>query len=205
VAHGVLLHPELTLPLPCPQSSRGFPVPSGQGSPPLSLVFKALGPQVTAEPPHQPQLLPFTLDTSHGKHCMSYLWDPSRQLFIYISHLIYFYLSLAALGLHHCMRAFSTCGSRGLLLAAVPRLLTAVASLVEAHRLYSVGSVAAVHGLSCPAWHLGSSRTRIELTSPALADSVLATVLPGESLCVYLAVPGLTCGKWDLRCHMRGL
>ena len=40
------------------------------------------------------------------------------------------YLFLAALGLHCCARAFSSCGERGLLFVAVRGLLIAVASLV---------------------------------------------------------------------------
>ena len=50
-------------------------------------------------------------------------------LFIYL--FIYFIcLFLAALGLRCCVQAFSSCGERGLLFAAVPGLLIAVASLV---------------------------------------------------------------------------
>ena len=45
------------------------------------------------------------------------------------------YLFLAALGLHCCVRAFSSCSERGLLFAVVRRLLIAVASLVAEHRL----------------------------------------------------------------------
>ena len=49
---------------------------------------------------------------------------------------IYFiYLFLAALGLHYCMQAFSTCGEWGLLFPAVRGLLIVVASLVVEHRL----------------------------------------------------------------------
>ena len=50
--------------------------------------------------------------------------------------LIYlFYLFLAALGLCCCVRAFSTCGERGLLFVVVRELLIAVASLVAEHGL----------------------------------------------------------------------
>ena len=49
--------------------------------------------------------------------------------------LIYLFLFLAALGLCCCMRAFSSCGERGLLFVAVCRLLIAVASLVAEHGL----------------------------------------------------------------------
>ena len=42
---------------------------------------------------------------------------------------------MAALGLCHCARAFSSCGERGLLFIVVYGLLIAVASLVAEHRL----------------------------------------------------------------------
>ena len=42
---------------------------------------------------------------------------------------------MAALGLHCCSQAFSSCGERGLLFIAVHRLLAAVASLVAEHGL----------------------------------------------------------------------
>ena len=41
----------------------------------------------------------------------------------------------AALGLHCCMRAFSSCGERGLLFIVVRGLLIVVASLVVEHGL----------------------------------------------------------------------
>ena len=78
---------------------------------------------------------------------------------------------LAVLGLHCCMRAFSSCGERGPLFVAVHGLLIEVASLVSGHGLQahglqqlwhtgsvvvarglqSTGSVVVVHGLSCSA------------------------------------------------------
>ena len=45
------------------------------------------------------------------------------------------YLFLAALRLHCCVRAFSSCGEQGLLLVAVRGLLISVASLVVEHGL----------------------------------------------------------------------
>ena len=42
---------------------------------------------------------------------------------------------MAALGLHCCMRAFSSCGECGLLFDEVHGPLIAVASLVAEHRL----------------------------------------------------------------------
>ena len=54
------------------------------------------------------------------------------NLFIYF---IFIYLFLAVLGLRCCLRAFSSCGERGLLFVAVFRLLIAVASLVVEYGL----------------------------------------------------------------------
>ena len=48
---------------------------------------------------------------------------------------LFIYLFLAALGLHHCTWAFSSCNEWVLLFVAVCRLLMAVASLVVEHRL----------------------------------------------------------------------
>ena len=45
------------------------------------------------------------------------------------------YLFLAALGLHCCVWAFSSCDEQGLLFVAVCRFLVAVASLVAEHEL----------------------------------------------------------------------
>ena len=56
--------------------------------------------------------------------------------FIFFYKFIYFiYLFLAVLGLRCCVRAFSSCGERGLLFIAVRRLLIAVASLIVEHGL----------------------------------------------------------------------
>ena len=48
---------------------------------------------------------------------------------------LFIYLFLAALGLHCCTWAFSSCGEPGLLLVAVHGLPIFVASLVAEHRL----------------------------------------------------------------------
>ena len=63
----------------------------------------------------------------------------SFSLFFFLINL-FIYLFLAALGLHCCVRAFSSCGERGLLFVAVRGLLIVVASLVAEHGLW-------VHGL----------------------------------------------------------
>ena len=47
----------------------------------------------------------------------------------------FIYLFLAALGLHSCAQAFSSCGQQGLLFIVVHGLLIAVDSLVVDHRL----------------------------------------------------------------------
>ena len=51
--------------------------------------------------------------------------------FIYL----FIYLILAALGLHCCTQAFSSCSERGLLFLTVRGLLTAVTSFVAEHGL----------------------------------------------------------------------
>ena len=54
-------------------------------------------------------------------------------LFLFFFNFIY--LFLAALGLHCCTQAFSSCGEWGQLFVAVHGLLIAVASLVVGHGL----------------------------------------------------------------------
>ena len=56
-------------------------------------------------------------------------------LFCIFFYKYFFFFFLAALGLHCCVRAFSSCGEQGLLFIVVCGLLTAVASLVVEHRL----------------------------------------------------------------------
>ena len=53
----------------------------------------------------------------------------------FLSFFLFIYLFVAALGLHCCTLASSSCGERGLLLVAVRGLLIAVASLVAEHGL----------------------------------------------------------------------
>ena len=57
------------------------------------------------------------------------------------------YLFLAALGLHCCVRAFSSCGEQGLLLVAVRGLLIVVASRCGARALGMRASVVVARGL----------------------------------------------------------
>ena len=53
--------------------------------------------------------------------------------------LFFYYLFLAALSLHCCRQAFSSCSERGLLFVAVRGLLIAEASLVVEHGLWVRG------------------------------------------------------------------
>ena len=57
------------------------------------------------------------------------------SFFLFFSVFSFFHLFLAALGLHCCVWAFSSCSKQGLLFVAVHRLLIAVSSLVVEHRL----------------------------------------------------------------------
>ena len=66
-----------------------------------------------------------------SKNCFIALYLFFKFLFIY--------LFLAALGLHCCAWAFSSCGERGLLFVALHRRLTAVASLVAEHGVQARG------------------------------------------------------------------
>ena len=69
-------------------------------------------------------------------------------LFIFNKFIYFIYLFLAALGLHCCIRASSSCGERGLLFIAVCGLLLAMASRCGAQALGARASVVVVHGLS---------------------------------------------------------
>ena len=60
--------------------------------------------------------------------------------------IIFIYLFLAALGLRCCVRAFSSCGERGLLFVAVRGLLIAVASRCGAWALGTWASVVVARG-----------------------------------------------------------
>ena len=60
-------------------------------------------------------------------------WSEIRHLLWLLKKLID--LFVAALGLHCCMRAFSSCGEQGLLFVVACGLLIAVASLVAEHGL----------------------------------------------------------------------
>ena len=67
-------------------------------------------------------------------------------LFFFFLFFLFIYF-LAALGLHCCARAFSSCGEQGLPFVEVRGLLIAVASLVEDRLLGVQASVVVVRGL----------------------------------------------------------
>ena len=87
---------------------------------------------------------------------------------------------MAELGLHFCVRAFSSCGKWGPLFIAVHGPLTIAASLVAEHRLQmrrlsSCGSRAQLlRGM----WDL--PKPGLEPVSPALAGRFSTTVPPGK-------------------------
>ena len=60
-------------------------------------------------------------------------------LFFFKLYLFIYFLFLAVLGLHCCVRTFASWEERGLLFLAVHRLLIAVASLVAEHGLQAHG------------------------------------------------------------------
>ena len=62
---------------------------------------------------------------------------------------LFIYLFLAVLGLHFCVRAFSSCGKWGPLFIAVRGPLIIAASLVGSTGSRRAGSVVVAHGPSC--------------------------------------------------------
>ena len=70
------------------------------------------------------------ISESHGS-CSNKI--PNFFLTFYLFICLFVSLFLAALGLHSCAQAFSSCGERGLLSVVVHRLLIVVTSLVAEH------------------------------------------------------------------------
>ena len=82
-----------------------------------------------------------SLEKCQGVHFMDHvirvclvLLEMAKLSFSFLIYLLFIYF-LAALGLHCCARAFSSCVKRGLLFIAVRGLLIVVASLVAEHGL----------------------------------------------------------------------
>ena len=90
---------------------------------------------------------------------------------------------MAALGLCCCVRAFSSCGERGLLLVLVHGLLIAVASRCGARALGVWASVVAVRGLSsCGSVVVarGLQSAGSVVVAPGLCCSVACGVFPDQ-------------------------
>ena len=86
--------------------------------------------------------------------------SPSFFVFCFYKF-IFIYLFLAELGLCCCVRAFSSCGERGLLFVAVLRLLIAVAFLCGAQALGVWASVV----VACRLGSHGSQALELRLCS----------------------------------------
>ena len=86
--------------------------------------------------PHPLQWKHEILTTDHqgSPSRLFFFLNKGCTFFFFLSNL-FIYLFLAALGLHCCVPAFSSCSERGLLFVAVRRLLIVVASLVAEHGL----------------------------------------------------------------------
>ena len=108
---------------------------------------------------------------------------------------------MAALGLHFCAWAFSSCGKWGPLFIAVHGPLTIAASLVAEHKLQTrrLSSCGPRAQLLHSMWDL--PRPGLELMSPALAGRLSTTVPPGKPsffflITYFLAALGLRCCAW---------
>ena len=93
----------------------------------------------------------------------------SSSLFLIFFNInLFIYLFLAALGLHCCARAFSSCGEWGLLFSCGARALGAWASVVVARGLSSCGALGLV-----ALRHVGSPRTRARTRVPCIGRRIL--------------------------------
>ena len=87
---------------------------------------------------------------------------------------------MAVLGLHFCVRAFSSCGKRGPLFIAVRGPLTIAASLLAEHRLQTrrLSNCGSRAQLLRSMWD--PPRPGLEPMSPALAGRLSTTAPPGK-------------------------
>ena len=87
---------------------------------------------------------------------------------------------MTVLGLHFCVRAFSSCGKQGPLFIVVRGPLTIAASLVAEHRLQTrrLSSCGSRAQSLCGMWDL--PRPGLEPVSPALAGRLSTTAPPGK-------------------------
>ena len=95
----------------------------------------------------------------------------------------WFLFFLAALSLHCCTRAFSSCGKQGLFFVVEHGLLIVVASLLAEHGLQACRLQQLwLTGLVAPQ-HVGSSRTRAQTRVPCIGRRIL-------NHCTTREVPG---------------
>ena len=100
--------------------------------------------------------------------------------FVLFCLICFIYLFMAVLGPRFCVRAFSSCGKRGLLFIAVRGPLTTAASLVVDHRLKTrrLSNCGSRAQLLCGMWDL--PRPGLEPVSPASAGRLATTAPPGK-------------------------
>ena len=109
------------------------------------------------------------------------------------------------LGLHFCVRAFSSCGERGPLSIAVRGPLTVAASLVAEHRLqmHRLSSCGSRAQLLCGMWDL--PRPGLEPVSPALAGRLSTTAPPGKPLIAPFYVLYLNLDVSDIELNLSAI
>ena len=90
------------------------------------------------------------------------------------------YLFMAVLGLHFCVRAFSSCGKWGPLFITVRGPLIIALSLIAEHRLQTrrLSNCGSQAQLLCDMWD--PPRPGLEPVSPALAGRFSTTAPPGK-------------------------
>ena len=132
----------------------------------------------------------------HEACCFACSWG-GKCIFFFFYKFIYLFI-LAVLGLHFCVRAFSSCSKWGSLFIAVRGPLTVAASFVAEHRLQtrrlsSCGSRAqSLYGM----WDL--PRPGLEPVSPALAGRFPTTAPPGKPGKMYFKIRKVSRNKQQL-------
>ena len=99
-----------------------------------------------------------------------------------------------------CLQAFSSCGEQGLLLAAVHRLLTAVASLGAEHRLWMHRVQQLWHTGLVALQHVETSWTRDWTHVPCIGRRILIHFTTREVLSHYFFSPSLLLWLHSIHC-----
>ena len=108
-----------------------------------------------------------------------------HPIFIYFFNK-FIYLFFVVLGLYCSVRAFSSCGERGLLFVAGRGPLIVVASLVAEHRLQVHGPQQLWHTVLVALWHVGSSQARARTCVTCIGRQILNHCATRESLNLFL-------------------